>query len=290
MVVDAVRTYLDATSGLNELTRKRAVAAAKSLIRETGAGEDAPGEGLGRSIQALAAELIETSQSNRDALGDLVRAEVAREMERRDMVPRAEYDRLARRVAELERRLASVRGGAPLWTRSAPAPEPERPSSAAVPGEAKPEAAEAAEVAPERAAEPDGPVGGAGGSSPQKQAGKKAEDEKAEDEAVGAAAEGTGAAAPEDSAPEAPTASGSSASESGAADTEAAATADSGPASTGADGQKPASDGGDKDAEEAAKRKTPAKKGTGRGKSTGKSTGKRTTTRSRSGSTAKKGD
>ncbi|WP_017559648.1 coiled-coil domain-containing protein [Nocardiopsis baichengensis] len=165
MVVDAVRTYMDATSGLNELTRKRAVAAAKSLIRESGAGEDAPGEGLGRTIQALAAELIETGQANREALGELVRAEVGREMERRDMVPRSEYDRLARRVAELERRLASVRGGAPLWTRAAavpeqaapeqepePEPAPAAPAAVAEAPEAEAEKAEAVDAAPEASA------------------------------------------------------------------------------------------------------------------------------------------
>ncbi|WP_017541764.1 coiled-coil domain-containing protein [Nocardiopsis halophila] len=154
MVVDAVRTYMDATSGLNELTRKRAVAAAKSLIRESGAGEDAPGEGLGRTIQALAAELIETGQANREALRELVRAEVGREMERRDMVPRSEYDRLARRVAELERRLASVRGGAPLWTRAAAVPEQAAPEQAAPEQEPEPEPAPAAVAeAPEAEAE-----------------------------------------------------------------------------------------------------------------------------------------
>lgn len=257
MVVDAVRTYLDATSGLTELTRKRAVAAAKSLIRETGAGEAAPGEGLGRSIQALAAELIETSQGNREALGDLVRAEVAREMERRDMVPRAEYDRLARRVAELERRLASVRGGAPLWTRSAPVPEQgavERPAQA--------------RSAPEPEAEPVAPQGQAGSES------DGSADEGAD--------EGAATTAPEDSA-----------SQDGAADAEGEQASG---AESAKDGHKPeattSDDGGgeDKSAEDAAKRKTPAKKGGGRGKSTGKSSGKRSTTRSRSGSTAKKGD
>ncbi|XKK40431.1 accessory factor UbiK family protein [Nocardiopsis sp. ARC36] len=116
MVVDAVRTYLDAANGLTELSRKQAVAAAKTLLRANGAGGpalpgagegDAPPPRVGQSIQALAGELIETSQANRSALADLVRAEVGRQLERMDVVPRGEYERLVRRVAELERRLAA---------------------------------------------------------------------------------------------------------------------------------------------------------------------------------------
>ncbi|GAB3212167.1 hypothetical protein ACQEU5_16945 [Marinactinospora thermotolerans] len=125
MVVDAVRTYLDAASGFTELTRKRAVAAAKTLLREE-EGRSAVAKGadtargavdgvegavratrVGHTIQTLAADLIETSKANRAALDDLIEAEVRRVLDRLDLVRRDEYDRLARRVAELERRLAS---------------------------------------------------------------------------------------------------------------------------------------------------------------------------------------
>ncbi|MGW5880365.1 membrane fusogenic activity family protein [Nocardiopsis terrae] len=114
MVVDAVRTYLDAANGLTELSRKQAVAAAKTLLRADGAVAPAPpaagGEApprVGQSIQTLAGELIETSQANRAAVADLVRAELGRALEQMDVVPRAEYERMARRVAELERRMAA---------------------------------------------------------------------------------------------------------------------------------------------------------------------------------------
>ncbi|NYH50783.1 BMFP domain-containing protein YqiC [Nocardiopsis arvandica] len=113
MVVDAVRTYLDAANGLTELSRKQAVAAAKTLLRAGGPAAPVAGENeslpprVGQSIQALAGELIETSQSNRAAITDLVRSEVERQLERMDVVPRAEHERLARRVSELERRLAA---------------------------------------------------------------------------------------------------------------------------------------------------------------------------------------
>ncbi|QUX30866.1 membrane fusogenic activity family protein [Nocardiopsis akebiae] len=113
MVVDAVRTYLDAASGLTELSRKQAVAAAKALLRANGPAAPAAAEGeslpprVGQSIQNLAGELIETSQANRAAIAELVRSEVGRQLERMDVVPRADHERLVRRVAELERRLAA---------------------------------------------------------------------------------------------------------------------------------------------------------------------------------------
>ncbi|TQN31301.1 hypothetical protein FHX37_1201 [Haloactinospora alba] len=122
MVVDAVRAYVDAASGLTELTRKRAVAAAKTLLKEreshgTGGTDAAASEGehppsppgVGQSIQTLANDLLETSKANRDALLRVVEAEVNRALSRADLVRRSDYDRLARRVAELERRMATQR-------------------------------------------------------------------------------------------------------------------------------------------------------------------------------------
>lgn len=148
MVVDAVRTYLDAANGLTELSRKQAVAAAKTLLRANGTGgPGAPGAGdgdtppprVGQSIQTLAGELIETSQSNRTAIADLVRAEVERQLERMDVVPRGEHDRLVRRVAELERRLAARHAVERALT-----PEAAGPASLAHP--AAPTAAEPADA------------------------------------------------------------------------------------------------------------------------------------------------
>ncbi|KOX19157.1 hypothetical protein [Nocardiopsis sp. NRRL B-16309] len=116
MVVDAVRTYSDATSGLTELSRKEAVAAAKALLKASGrpaapaapaADQEAMPARVGQSIQALAGELIATNEANRTAIADLVRSEVAHQLERMDIVPRTEYERVVRRVAELERRLAA---------------------------------------------------------------------------------------------------------------------------------------------------------------------------------------
>lgn len=151
MVVDAVRAYVDAASGLTELTRKRAVAAARTLLKEREShdaggpdttvpeGERPPlSSGVGQSIQTLANDLLETSKANRHALLRVVEAEVDRALSRADLVRRSDYDRLARRVAELERRMATPRShqrssevtgaGSSAVPNSAPVERPEQTS------------------------------------------------------------------------------------------------------------------------------------------------------------------
>lgn len=163
MVVDAVRTYLDAANGLTELSRKQAVAAAKTLLRANGATPVAVPDGeapprVGQSIQTLAGELIETSQANRAAVADLVRSEVRSALEQMDMVPRGEYERMVRRVAELERRMAArhavervlePRGGA-----SSELPAPEESAPAAVQEKPEPVVDEESHGAPTKGEEP----------------------------------------------------------------------------------------------------------------------------------------
>lgn len=164
MVVDAVRTYLDAANGLTELSRKEAVAAAKALLRAGGSNgapvpsveaAQGPPPRVGQNIQALAGELIETSQANRAAIADLVRAEVGRALEQLDVVPRAEHDRVVRRVAELERRLGAryaverVPGRAePVAEEEAPKEEPPAPEPVEGPAD-KAEPVSGSEVASE---------------------------------------------------------------------------------------------------------------------------------------------
>ena len=54
MIVDAVRTYLDAASGLTELTRKRAVTAAKALLRAGGDRSDGVAAQFRASVEPTA--------------------------------------------------------------------------------------------------------------------------------------------------------------------------------------------------------------------------------------------
>ncbi|MFD6099554.1 membrane fusogenic activity family protein [Nocardiopsis flavescens] len=172
MVVDAVRTYLDAASGLTELSRKEAVAAAKVLLRAGGpaapASEPEPGgtpPRVGPSIQALAGELLETSRANREALAELVRAEVEHRLERMDVVPRSEHERLVRRVVELERRLAARQGRE--WSPAVPAVEVREVEVEEVPAAAVPAAPAVGAVAEEPpVAEADAAAPGRGAPEP----------------------------------------------------------------------------------------------------------------------------
>ncbi|ADH68439.1 MULTISPECIES: hypothetical protein [Nocardiopsis] len=206
MVVDAVRTYLDAASGLTELSRKQAVAAAKALLRANGPAAPVAAEGeslpprVGQSIQNLAGELIETSQANRAAIADLVRSEVGRQLERMDVVPRADHERLVRRVAELERRLAArhavERVLAPV---EAGASSPVRPAAAAETDASQAEVSTGAGEGAEAGSEERGPGAGAGSGSAASEGDAKVaggrDTQEAADDGAEASADAAGAAA-----------------------------------------------------------------------------------------------
>ncbi|APC36533.1 membrane fusogenic activity family protein [Nocardiopsis dassonvillei] len=206
MVVDAVRTYLDAASGLTELSRKQAVAAAKALLRANGPAAPVAAEGeslpprVGQSIQNLAGELIETSQANRAAIADLVRSEVGRQLERMDVVPRADHERLVRRVAELERRLAArhavERVLAPV---EAGASSPVRPAAAAETDASQAEVSTGAGEGAEAGSEERDPGAGAGSGSAASEGDAKVaggrDTQEAADDGAEASADAAGAAA-----------------------------------------------------------------------------------------------
>jgi len=120
MIVDALRGYLQLANGLTEVTRQRAVAAARSLLEQ---GEEAfqeaisqaaPGvDGLSRQVQALADDILATSRLNRDLLVGLIRSEVERAVAAVGLVSTEDLAAMARKVTRLERQLdAAVAFGA----------------------------------------------------------------------------------------------------------------------------------------------------------------------------------
>jgi polyhydroxyalkanoate synthesis regulator phasin len=110
MVLDGLRGYLQLATGLTEVTRERARAAARSLVAQGGAGVDAVVPAPVKSqVTTLTEDLLATSKANRDLLVHLVRGEVERSVARLGLVSRADLDaerrradRLAARVRELE--------------------------------------------------------------------------------------------------------------------------------------------------------------------------------------------
>ncbi len=116
MVLDGLRGYLQLATGLTDVTRERARAAARALVAQGEAGVDAVVPGPVRSqVTSLTDDLLATSKANRDLLVHLVRGEVERSVGRLGLVSRAELDaerrradRLEGKVRELETRAAAT--------------------------------------------------------------------------------------------------------------------------------------------------------------------------------------
>jgi polyhydroxyalkanoate synthesis regulator phasin len=117
MVIDGVKAYVQLASGLSDVTRERALAAARTLVAqgEAGVGAVVP-DSMRVQVASVTDDLIATSKSNRALLVGLVRAEVERTVRRLGLVSAAELNAANRRaealddrVHELERALRSAR-------------------------------------------------------------------------------------------------------------------------------------------------------------------------------------
>ncbi|MGB8650485.1 MAG: hypothetical protein WCD35_07465, partial [Mycobacteriales bacterium] len=87
---DALKGYLALASGLTEVTRQRATAAAKALV--------AQGEATAGQVQSLADDLIAQSKSNREAVRALVKFEVDKALGRVGLASADEVSELTARV------------------------------------------------------------------------------------------------------------------------------------------------------------------------------------------------
>lgn len=94
MVREGLRNYLTLAGGLGELTRRRALAAARAL--------SASGEATAEQVSALAEDLLATSRSNREALAAVVRLEIDRALGRLGLATAEEITTLTARVQRLE--------------------------------------------------------------------------------------------------------------------------------------------------------------------------------------------
>lgn len=95
---DALKGYLTLAGSLPEVTRQRAVAAAKALVTQ--------GEATAEQVSALTEDLVEQTRANRDAVSALVKYEVDRTLGRVGLAGADEVAELSARVRVLE---ASVR-------------------------------------------------------------------------------------------------------------------------------------------------------------------------------------
>jgi polyhydroxyalkanoate synthesis regulator phasin len=107
---DALRGYLTLATGLTEVTRERATAAARTLASQ--------GEATAEQVQSIALDLVATSQSNRAALTALVRYEVDRTLSRFGLATAEEIAAMAARLQTVEAELRELRSA---FAASAPA-------------------------------------------------------------------------------------------------------------------------------------------------------------------------
>jgi polyhydroxyalkanoate synthesis regulator phasin len=114
-VRDALKSYLALAGGMTELTKQRAVTAAKQLV--------AQGEATAGQVQELAEDLLQQSRSNREAVTALVRFEVDKALGRVGLATQDEVESLRAKVRALEAQLSSgtPKAATPAAAKKAPA-------------------------------------------------------------------------------------------------------------------------------------------------------------------------
>ena len=98
----ALQRYVDAASGLTDLTTAKAEQVAKQLVKSGEAAQDQVGE--------LVEELLERQKKNREAVASLVRTETNRAVRAMGLATRKEVDGLKRELASVKRELSRVEG------------------------------------------------------------------------------------------------------------------------------------------------------------------------------------
>ena len=102
MVREALRNYVTLAAGLTDVTRQRAMQAARALA--------AQGEATRDQVTSLAEDLVTTSRKNREAISTLVRYEVERTLSRVGVATADEVAAMTRRLRALEDTLRSAGG------------------------------------------------------------------------------------------------------------------------------------------------------------------------------------
>jgi polyhydroxyalkanoate synthesis regulator phasin len=113
-VRDALKSYLALASGVTDVTRQRALAAAKALV--------AQGEATAEQVTTLAEDLVAQTRQNREAVVALVGFEVDRALGRVGLASADEVTALTERVRALESTVARLSSGAAPAAAGAKAP------------------------------------------------------------------------------------------------------------------------------------------------------------------------
>lgn len=148
-MLDAVRGYLQMATGLTEITVRKALEMAESMLGADGDASEAPdGDGLagaakaaGSQVQDLADDIVSHATADKEALVGLIRGEIDRAAGRLGFVREEELAAVRRHVVRLEGQVVEVRAelaamDAPGQTRSTlakPRSKPAPASSVAAP-------------------------------------------------------------------------------------------------------------------------------------------------------------
>ncbi len=120
MVLDGLRGYLQLATGLTDVTRERALAAARSVVAQGGASVDAVvPQQVKSQVTTLTEDLLAASKANRALLLHLVRAEVERSVARLGLVSKVELDAERRRADRLEAKVRELETKVPPAKKSA---------------------------------------------------------------------------------------------------------------------------------------------------------------------------
>jgi polyhydroxyalkanoate synthesis regulator phasin len=144
-VRDALKSYLALAGGVTEVTRQRAVSAAKALVSQ--------GEATAEQVSSLAEDLLTQSRQNREAVLSLVSSEVDRALGRVGLASADEVTALTERVRHLETQVAQLTGaGAPAGAAtSAPKAAAKKAPAKEAPAAKAPAAKTAGRKAPAKA-------------------------------------------------------------------------------------------------------------------------------------------
>ncbi len=131
MVLDGLRGYLQLATGLTDVTRERARAAARSVVAQGGASVDAVvPQQVKSQVTTLTEDLLAASKANRALLLHLVRAEVERSVARLGLVSKVELDAERRRADRLEAKVRELETKVPPAKKSAAKKSTARKSAA----------------------------------------------------------------------------------------------------------------------------------------------------------------
>ena len=143
---DALKSYLALAGGITDLTRQRAVAAAKALVSQ--------GEATAEQVTGLAEDLLAQTRQNREAVVALVAFEVDRTLGRVGLATADEVSQLTARIRELEQEVRTLTPGAASVKTAATASAPTKAAAAkAAPSKAAPRKAAPRKAAPRKAAQ-----------------------------------------------------------------------------------------------------------------------------------------